>query len=102
MPKLLVALWLCGVAAGQALPGTDHLTDSTPRSASNTAKASHAPRFPWHYMRRLGEMEVNLAVRLSSIGIRDTGPDGKAEGGRVQQAAAKTHPGTAVERVAAK
>jgi len=102
MPKLFAALWLCGVAAGQALPSSDHAKETAPRSAGNTAKAPHAHRFPWHYMRHLGEIEVNLAIRFSSIGIRDAGLDSNAEGGQVRQAVGNTLPDTSLEQAAAK
>ena len=53
-------------------------------------------------MRRLGQMEVNLAMRLSSIGIPDAGLDSNAEGGPVRQAAGTTLEDNAVKQVAAK
>jgi hypothetical protein len=47
-------------------------------------------------------MEVNLAVRLSSIGIPDAGLDSNAEGGPVRQTAGTTLEDNAVKQVAAK
>lgn len=75
MPKLLLAFWLCGVAAGQAVPDAAHPADAAPQAAGKADKARRAHRRPWRYIRRLGEMEVNLAIRLSSIGIHDPAPD---------------------------
>lgn len=103
MRKLLVAFWLCGAAAGQALPGAADLKKTTPQSAGKVAKAPHSHRPPWHCIRRLGEMEVNLAVRLSSIGIRDSGLDNKFESAQGQALAGRRRPGMApVEHLGAR
>lgn len=93
MPKLQVALWLCLLTAGQALPGAAQLKGKTLRPAGKSASAAHAHRLPWPYVRRLGKMEVNLAIRLSSIGIRDAEPDDKLESQQIQEPAGVSHPG---------
>ena len=93
MAKLAAALWLCGVAVGQDFPRPAPVNEAMPPSAAKSAKAPHARRSPWHYMRRLGEMEVNLAIRFSSIGIRDAGSDDELEGRQVQEPAGVSHPG---------
>ena len=41
MRKLLVAFWLCGMAAGQAPPGAADLNKATPQLAGKTARNTH-------------------------------------------------------------
>lgn len=84
MRNMLVAFWLCGMAAGQVRSGGADLKKATPQLIGKTAGNTHSNRSPWHCVRRLGEMEVNLAIRLSSIGIRDSDLDDKFESAQGQ------------------
>jgi hypothetical protein len=68
MKAMLLTLAACAAAPGQSLPKPAEFHETAPRPAGKS---------PWHCLQRLGEMEVNLVIRLSSVGIRSPDVSGK-------------------------
>ncbi len=80
---MLLTLAALTVAAGQSLPKPPEPRQEASRLGGKS---------PWHCLRRLGEMEVNLVIRFSSLGIRSSNPDGKGKAPRVAKVAHRRHP----------
>lgn len=79
MKEVLLALLMSAVAlAGhRTLPTAAGLNKPAPHSADKPVGKFATRRSPFRFIRRLGEMEVNLDVRISSVGICDSEINGK-------------------------
>jgi hypothetical protein len=89
MKALLLPLLVCAVSAGQGLVKPAAFTEGVSHTTSEPRAKPRRHRSPLHYVKRLAEMEVNLAFQFSSIGIRDTTPPpDRGEAAQVRQVSA--------------